>query len=227
VSTARRRNLFNSHGKFAWPSIAQKVSAFTATLNNITATLPGAITSGNKLIAVFRSGQATASQVNHVAPAGWTKVVGQNRAATACISIWYKDAGAGESTSMAFSDAGATSAYLDVFEYAGLVAGTADKTASVDGTATLVSTLTVGPTAATTTARELAIAAIGLAGTATWNNTWTNGFVQRTVTAGADRRLSTATKTLTAAADTPSTKETWTTARNCAGVIATFAAKVL
>lgn len=90
-------------------------------------------------------------------PSGWTMQISSIH--SGALYLFSKVAGASEPTSISVTLSGSTSCALGYVEFAGR-SGTVDKTLATNGVST--TTLTCGPTATTTQASEVVIAAIGL-----------------------------------------------------------------
>ena len=197
---------------------AQDASNTGATSSPASATYPSTPTQGNLLVAVAVAAGGTTNEASmSITSAGWTKAVGGAISASSGVQIWYKVAGAGESTTVTLTASGSpTACRLAIYEYDGFVGTpTLDKTAA--GVAdTGVTSMSTGTTATTTAAAEALVAAIGI------NNTpagisWTNSFA----TILAASRILTGER-IVAAAAAYETTASWTTAAGAIGILATF-----
>lgn len=205
----------------------QKTSGSGAT-SPLTVTFGSTPIQGNLLIAITTQGGT--GQTADQTVAGFTAVGAcagfpGTGTTTRRVGIFYKIAGASESTSVV-ETAGAfttvASVDLAIFEYSGLAISSVLDQVANDGlnSGTNVTSRTSGTTAATAQADELAIAAWGTAGGVT-GPSYTNGFAaELNIT-----RLQIASKIVSVTGTQEST-QTWTTGRACGAQIATFKAFV-
>ena len=137
------------------------------------------------------------------------------------MGLWYKVAGAGESTTVTGAWTSSTLTELQIEEWSGLATSNVlDKVAYTTGTGSTVTSRSSGTTATTSQAEELAIVGV-VNGAIVTNQAWTNSF---TVERHASCVYQTGgSKVLSSAAAIESTMS-WTTARHGGGIIATFAA---
>src|SRR6476469_7360239 len=195
---------------------------------NVTLTLGGATTAGNKLLMAVNSDATVAT------PAGWTLIVSSIHNA-GCYLFAKKTLG-GE-TAFTVTPGSAASTCVGVAEYDGFIGATiatAQDQTQTNGSATGAATRSTGTTATTTLADEYAIAIWGYSasqviyvnGGANKCSAQTNSFVEKgdvgtTKTTGTNVGLCVAVKTLTA---TGTAESTATTANSppAESVIATF-----
>lgn len=160
---------------------------------------------------------ATASGVS-LFVAGWFRAAAAAPASSAPrASIWYKPVVASEPQSITFTFTNAAIEFMAVEEWTGIQA-VVDKSASASNAAS-VTTLTIGPTAATTVAATLAWAMWGTNSSAGTFNAPSDGFSLNLV----GGRMAYGTKIL-AATGTVQVTATWTSARTAAGALAVFKA---
>jgi hypothetical protein len=115
-------------------------------------------------------------------PAGWSKAVESNTGGETV--VFYKVAGANEPSVVTLSVSGsAVFMSLAIFEYSGL-SGVQSQVLdrAVFGSASNATSVSTGTTQATSQASELLLASVGLNGSRTFQNTWTNGFSRQTTT---------------------------------------------
>ncbi len=138
-----------------WKKVQQQDNKASTT--SITATYDLTPTEGNLLVAVF--GYRDANNDPSSPPSGWSKAVSIN-AFSSTIGVWYKVAGASESTAVVFSwDASSRHASLGIFEYSGNATSSPfDVGAGEDGGSPGRTTLSSGTTAPTAEDDELWIA---------------------------------------------------------------------
>lgn len=198
----------------------QRVFASGSSVTTLSVTPTQGPTAGNLLVVgqyVGINDQSTGMS----GPAGWTKAV-NTALTTAGGWAWYwKVATGSEGTAALTFNSGANTNVFDLIFYE-FSTGTAWATNPVattgKGETASAATLTVTADAATTQADTFAIVGFGLSGTSGgFLNTWTNSFVQDYT----DQRITVGTRTLTATG-TPSTTETWTTARVPRGGMVVF-----
>ncbi|MFA9432480.1 putative Ig domain-containing protein [Egicoccus sp. AB-alg2] len=165
---------------------------------------------GNLLVAF---GAHSASRTSTV-PSGWSRAVDAGRSV-----IFYKVAGANEPATVTYSVSGTeTFMGLSILEYEGLhgvQSEVLDRVVSQSGSGTSVST---GTTATTRHADQLLVAGVGLNGTRTFANQWTEGFAARSTA----RRHSVADRVVSSTGQFQ-TSESWDTSANFAvGSLVTF-----
>lgn len=172
-------------------------------------------TAGNLLVAVVAAKSTAASTIT-----GWTQAVEQS--ANNSLTILYKVAGAGESTTVTANNGSATAMAIGIFEYSGIVAVSPADTSAVANNGASVASLAIGPTATLAQADELAIAGIALGNTFSAPG-WTNSFNARATVSAANIGLLSADR-IVSATTALSTTGSWTTNRVPDGAIATFKA---
>jgi hypothetical protein len=159
---------------------------------------------------------------------GWS--IAASIVAATGLYIYWKIAGAGESTTVTIGINVSDSGEMAIYEYSGNTASPLDKTAtaSVSG----VASCGTGTTATTAQADELLFAAVGKDSTATWNGlAWTNSFVTLSGPIAGNGSpgascLSTATRAVNATG-AYTTTASWTDGNwSGGGAIATFKASV-
>jgi hypothetical protein len=200
-------------------TLVQQKHAETVSANNISVVLDATPTPGNLLVAVVN---ATANVTTPVHPWSGTPDV-SGGAANSLSWITSKIAGASESTTVSFSNGLTRGLTIDVYEFAATPGRTwlgLDKSASNVGS--LVSTITVGPTATQTESDDVGVAGCSLGGTAGTGvvGSMDNGYSVPTATTSAARGWS-GYKLLPTSAATQTTG-TWVTARNAAATLATY-----
>lgn len=198
---------------------AQDATGSSAT-TSVTATYPGATTTGRLLIAcVGHKNSTSAATIT-----GWTQATTTFAPATSVtLTILYRIAD-GTEAAITANRASATAMTLAIFEYQGNEAAPLDAivTAGDGGTPT---SLAIGPTATLSQADELAIAAIALGNTFSAPS-WTNGFTNHATISVANSGLMVA-DLVVAATTALSTTGSWTTGRSAAGAIVTFKASAV
>lgn len=154
--------------------VQRRTSASGANVTTLAATWSPAPIQNN-LILCRANSDATAT----MASSGWTLATSQVNLSG--LYLWYKIAGAAESTTVTITPSGAASTEMIIEEYSGnATASVLDRFQSATGA-------TTGTTAATTQADELAIAQVGMNNTAGggFSATWNNSFVATTSLTGA------------------------------------------
>jgi len=132
-------------------------------------------------------------------------------------SMFYKIAGASESSTVTANGTGATNMMIHIFELTGVDVNTPlDRTAQTSDVATNTSVST-GTTATTRRGGEFALAACFQGNTNGGLISWSNSFLEEL----SDNRILTASRAATSLATYESTA-TWTTSRNPGGIIGTF-----
>lgn len=175
-------------------------------------------TSGNLLIAVIRGSTAA----SNASISGWTKAVNVLYSGAGEVVLFYKVAGAGESTSVSVAWTSSTQTDISIEEWGGFTGTpTLDKTASTATTGGAVASRSSGTTATTTDANELCIAAWAMGASVTAaSQSYTNSFVEES-DIFASHYAFYASRVVTSTGTFEST-EAWTTSRVCGGIIATF-----
>lgn len=201
-------------------SMVQKAPASSAT-TSVTATF-GATPTHERLLVAFLTTTGSSDTTHSATEPGWAKATGIGRLldAPTSLSAWWKIATPSEPTAQQFGDTGAGACHVVMFEYAGIVnANPLDQFEETDGGQAVRDALTLTAPPATTQAKELVIAGVGLSGGGGgWDNTWTNSFTQQDATSA---RLAVAHR-IVDATGTYGTSEGWTTARVGLGIILTF-----
>lgn len=197
--------------------VQAKCARSTALVTSMSVTLNSAPTSGNLLVAVLTTSVAITSPVY---PWGATPdfAHGTGRA----VRILSKIAGPSESATVTFSNGSSNRITLSVIEVAPTVGGSTwapDASATVTQ-ASSVTSLAIGPTGSTTSADQVAVAGICLVNTGGSTPAWSNSY---TLAPGADTSATGfAGYRLLPTATTTTTTGSWTTARDCVGLIATY-----
>lgn len=193
-------------------SLVQSKTAAASSATS-TATFDSSPTSGNLLIAVVayvsNSGFATT-------PTGWNQCSFSGGITHGFVTIWYKVAGGGESSTVTFTVTTSAVGSIAIFEYSGLTATPFD--VGAQATTAFASSIASGTTATTAQADELLIAGVATPEvTRTFSNTWTNSFAR----ISQHNRQEVASRVVSAT-DTYTTTEAWTTASWGVGAIAAF-----
>lgn len=189
---------------------SKTVAASSATS---TATFDSSPTDGNLLIAIVayvgNSGFATT-------PTGWAQAAFSGGSAHGFVTIWYKVAGAGESSTVTFTVSTLAVGSIAIFEYSGMTATPFD--VGAQAAAAYGTSIGTGTTATIAQADELLIAAVATPEvTRTFSNTWGNGFTQLSQ----HNRQETASLVV-ASTGAYTTSEAWTGASWGVGCIAAF-----
>ena len=183
-----------------------------------TATFLSSPTAGNLMVCFARTGNGGAS-TNGSIP-GWTRATGARCATAVYSGIWYKVAGAGESSDVVLTWTGSTGTFMFIEEWGGFTGTpTLDKVAYSDYTVAVTSK-TSGTCDTTTANDELCLAGFSH-GAAITSPSWTNSFSLE----GYDNPASIITVLVSLVASSTwaaETTQSWTTARVCGGLIATF-----
>lgn len=206
-----------------WSAISLLQKATGALVDGTSAasgTLGSTPIAGNLLIGIIGSNDGSCTN-----PVGYTTAVSQvNTTDDDLIRIVYKIAGAGEATSITFTDLAGNNHTVAFMEYQGNTASPLDVIASVDVSAGVTSR-TSGTTGSTAQADELSIAVWRVRANVS-AITYSNSFVEQyDMLNPANGETMVADKIET----TVGTKEctaSWTTAGNAWGAIATFKATV-
>lgn len=154
---------------------SQDARAQTTNAASITATYPATPTEGNLLIATgLNSGQNVGN--TSISQGGWTllldkQVTGSNRS----MQLFYKFAGAGETTSVSLARSSGTGELrVHIYEYSG--GNSADPVRATNFNQTTVDVFTLSTNAVSAIAGDLLFATVGLEGNATgpaWDNSFT------------------------------------------------------
>lgn len=141
--------------------------------DTVSATLTSTPEQGDLLVAAVYSSEGKAT----VAMSGWTLAANQDDDILHSLSIFYKIAGAGESTTVTATSTGAGSMHIAVSEFYKCAASDIlDKTAAATSGAATVIVQSTGTTPTTSDANEVLVCAAGIAGTAA-SPSYTNEFV--------------------------------------------------
>lgn len=214
LAASSRRRSGGGGGSASITAVTTVGNSGSAT-TSVTITAPTSPVAGNLLVIVHYS---PTDPTSFTVPSGFT-LVGKSTGTSAGAAIYAKVATGSEGTTFAVGGASGFHAgtFMERDSSTGWLATPWQAFGSVNAASAETATITSG--SATTQAQTLAVAGVGTSNTVTFNDTWTGGFV----TTGFDvaSRLNTATK-VTAAIETPSTTETWVTARISRGVIAAF-----
>jgi hypothetical protein len=181
----------------------------------VTTSFASTPTEGNLLVSIGRSftNSFTNGSIN-----GWTFAVGTQTGSSAYIGLWYKVAGAGESKDVALAWTSSTETTQIIQEWGGFTGTpTLDKTANANNAGS-ASSKTSGTTDTTTASAEVCLAAIGQ-GNAVTSATWSNSFGLEKESAAHNLF---AGSLVVSSTGTYETTLSWTTARVCGGLIATF-----
>lgn len=178
------------------------------------ATFPAATTPGNLLVGAVAAN--IGDSINITNPAGWATVPGAEADAGPIVRLIWKIA---DGTETAVSVTISNNTAIQVLEFSGINATPVDQVGTATGAA--ATSLAISAAGATTVADELAVAAFALNNSSGGSEAFSNSFTVQNVTNLG--RLVVATKILTATG-TPTTTASWVTARNPAGVLATFKA---
>lgn len=172
------------------------------------------------LVACLRSNTLIAGIT---APSGWTAAnTDDNEDSGFSIGIWYKVAGASESSTVTFT-VGNVATRLHILEFSGVApASPLDKAPAATDPTGGGTTCATGSTGTLSSALEVAVACVGLNGTSGGGISWNSGFSDVTVE---DRLL--VGYLITAATTALNPQATWTTTRGRDGVVATFTAAVV
>jgi len=179
---------------------------------SVTVSFPNTPTEGNLMIALGKSG--TNSYTNG-SITGWALATGTRTGTTAYMGIWYKVAGAAESKDVTLDWTDSTNTLIAIEEWAGLTSTPLDQIANVDNTGPVTSKSS-GTTPTTTVADELCVAGFAMGGVVT-NQSWSNSFTEEL-----DQDSFFLGSKIVSATGTQETTLSWTTARVCGGLIATF-----
>ena len=172
-------------------------------------------TAGNLLVAV---GWGTNSDTN-ASILGWTKVVSSKYIGSSYMALFYKVATTDEQTMVSLNWAGSGQTRLAIEEWSGLVNPTLDQVASTITTGVTVTSVSSGTTLVTTVPNELIIAAFGH-GSSVSNRSYSNGFVEN-INVNNSNIWQVASQTVSSVGSYE-TRQSWTTARQAGGLIATF-----
>lgn len=186
----------------------------TALLATVTATLGSTPIQGNILIAAVTSDVGVGS----VAMAGWTSVGSIAVGLAGGLVIFYKIAGAAESTSVTSTATLATFMDIHVYEYSSIdVATPLSITATAADSGLGVTSRSSGTTAVVTNGSSLIFAAIAQSLTNGAGASWTNGMAAGITTT----HLITADQVNFSNA-AQETTASWNTSQRAAGIVATF-----
>jgi uncharacterized protein YjiK len=186
-------------------------------VNSLSLTYDQAPRAGNLLVAFGHYG---ANRVPTIPP-GWSLALESNTGSETV--VFYRVAGANEPAEVTLTASGAAlHMSLSIFEYAGMhdvQSEVLDR--SVFSSASGVNSVSTGVTQTTRYDNELLLASVGLNGTRTFENAWTNGFVQRT-----DTRRQTVAQRIASSTGQFETTESWTgnTVGNAVGSLVAFRA---
>lgn len=204
--------------------VASQDAGATALAATVTANYPATPTSGHLLIAVVYAAAASAAAGFSMGGSGWllatTSPDYPTAGPTQGLALFYKVAGAGETTAVQANCTGATNMHLQIYEYAGTATTSPlDKTGSPGGASvSTTSSLATGTTPTTSQADELVFVALGHSGAIT-SLSWTNSItaLQTTPRLDSGERIVSATGTYSSTAS-------WVTGRTAGALIATFKA---
>jgi len=183
---------------------------------SVTASFLSTPTEGNLMIAL---GAGSTVVTGNASISGWT--LATSTYADKC-GLWYKVAGAAESTDVTLNWTGSTSTHLVIEEWTGLSSTPLDKVANYY-VAGPVTSRTSGTTDTTTVADELCIAGFKVGNTVSAES-WSNSFVLEYRDSPTPTFL--LGSRIVASTGTYETTLSWTTARYAGGLIATFKAAV-
>jgi hypothetical protein len=180
------------------------------------ATYASGPTQGNLLIAY---GVGTTAATN-ASISGWTQATSTRCGSAKYAALFYKVAGASEATAVSLAWTSSTDTFCIIEEWGGFTGTpTLDKIANQNYGAAATSQ-TSGTTAATTADAELCIAGFAMGNTFT-SPSFSNSFVEE-YKGPTGALLQTIASYIQSAAAARETTATWTTARICGGLIATF-----
>lgn len=198
------------------PTIRQaKLDNQSPASTSITVTFDETVEAGSLLVCTHLAQSTDPGDVN--TPSGWTLGPQVDLGGLHTLSLFYKVA-TGAETGVTVTTAGAANHACDLFEAhkRGATTWTLDQsTTTTTGSAT---TMTIGPTSATTD-ETIAIACATFSGSLTLNDDWTDDFVAMGSNDGARLTSATAGRHATAAQQTTIT---WTTSRIAGGILAAF-----
>lgn len=174
----------------------------------VPATFGATPTEGNVLIAFASHNRGNVGNGENLSIAGWTETGSQPSEAGPTGAIFYKVAGAAESSTVTAVKAGnATIMRLHIFEYDGLDATDVLHLAGAHLRAAAATNITTDAIT-TTEANVLLLAAVYLGSNRTHSNSWTNDFTRIAIDA-TNTRQETAAREVSATG-TYSTNEAWT-----------------
>jgi hypothetical protein len=186
----------------------QRATANQSGVYTLSATFEAAPTVGNLLVAF---GHYSANRTPTI-PEGWTPVLESNTSGETV--AFYRIAGANEPAQVTLAASGAEAEppqtalnmSLTIFEYAGMhdvQAEVLDRSSL--NSASAANSVSTGTTLITRHPNELLLASVGLNVSRTFDNAWTNGFVQQT-----DGARQTTAQRITSSIGQFETTETWT-----------------
>lgn len=184
---------------------------------SVTVTFGSPPTEGNLLIA-WTMGETVATNASIT---GWTKAISCLVGGSASSAIFYKVAGAGESSNVTINWTSSTSTAIAVAEYSGLSAVVLDKTAYSNNDGSPGTSQTSGTTATTTASEELAVVMVQNRNGIT-SPSWSNSFTTLDVD-GSPTYVINGQKFLSATGEIETTLS-WTGDAYSGGCIATFKA---
>jgi len=181
---------------------------------DVSVNFPNTPTEGNLMIALCRGTQVA---TNASIP-GWTQATSteSNDPDVEFIVLFYKVAGAGESKTVTLTWTSSTVVNMIIEEWTGLSATPLDQIANVNAIATEAASRSSGTTPTTTVADELCIAGFAMNNSVSaqsWSNSFTEEYDYNYLFLGSRIVSSTGTYETTLS---------WTTNRECGGLIATF-----
>jgi hypothetical protein len=182
-------------------SLVQSQATDASGVNSLSLSYAQPPTPGNLLVAFGHYG---ANRVPTIPP-GWSLALESNTGGETV--VFYRVAGSNEPSQVTLGASGAALFMsLSIFEYAGLhgvQSEVLDRTVFNSGSN--VSTVSTGTLPLTRHPNELLLASVGLNGTRTFQNGWTNGFARRT-----DERRQTVAERIVSATGNFETTESWT-----------------
>lgn len=186
----------------------------TSLLASVTATFGATPKAGNLLVAAVTASVATGS----ISITGWSSGNSIAVGVAGGLVIFYKVAGAAESTTVTANGTLAVFMDIHIFEYAGIDnASPIDKTATTADGGSGVTSRASGTTATTSQANELLFVAVGMDAANGNNASWSNSFNAEITTT----HLITSDLSVSATG-TYSSTGTWTNSARAAGAIITF-----
>lgn len=186
----------------------------TALLGSVTATYGQTPTQGNLLVAAVTANVGVGS----IAISGWSTAKSVAVGVAGGLIVFYKVAGAGESTAVVATGTAATFMDLHIFEYSDIDnASPLDVTISGADTGAGVTSRSTGTTASTSQPNTLIFTACATAGANGGNTGWTNGLVNQITTTD----LMTADEDSTIQGTGESTAS-WNTSQRAAAIMVTF-----
>lgn len=192
----------------------QQKTSNTSLLASVTATYTSTPGAGNLLVAAVTANVGVGS----ITITGWSTGKSIAVGIAGGLVVFYKVAGAAESTTVTASGTLATFMDLHIFEYDGIDdASPLDQSGSTADSGVGVTSRSSGTTGTTVDANELVFVAVATAGANGGGVSWTNSVTAETTTTN----LMTGDKSVTAVGTFESTA-TWNTSQRAAGVAVTF-----